>query len=387
MDTLPRRRSHHGARSLTAPGTEPRLRRLVLVGAGRANLHLLRALTRPLVRGLELVLVTPDRVQYDPSMTSGLLRGAYLEDEARIDVAALAERAGARVVYAQADRFAPDAHVVHAGTERIAFDLCVIDEVGPSIDADRPGVAEHAIAVRPASGLVDARRALEARLVRGTQPLRCTVVGGGSTGVECAFALQRMLRARESGGVVTIVDGAPAILGDLAPCREQARRALEREGVCFALGAPVVAVRGDSVMLAYGGALPSDLVVWATGGAAPRLIVASGLPHDDRGRLLVDEGLRARTGAPIWAAGDCAATGGETRASRHEGDLLERELRAHLGSARRRVVAPRARPLCLLDTGDGRAILRWGRVTTRSRLAWWLKRRLDRRFVARLGEA
>ena len=205
--------------------------------------------------------------------------------------------------------------------------------------------------------------------------------------MECAFALQRMLRARASGGVVTIVDGAPAILGDLAPCRELARRALEREGVCFALGATVVAVRSDSVLLAYGGALPSDLVVWATGGVAPRLIVASGLPHDDRGRLLVDEGLRARTGAPIWAAGDCAAAGDETREDpRHEGELLERELRTHLGSGRRRVASPRARPLCLLDTGDGRAILRWGRVTARSRLAWWLKRRLDRRFVARLGE-
>ena len=42
--------------------------------------------------------------------------------------------------------------MVHAGTERIAFDLCVIDEIGPSADADLPGVGEHAIALRPAHG-------------------------------------------------------------------------------------------------------------------------------------------------------------------------------------------------------------------------------------------
>ena len=44
------RRGRSGAGTLTASGAEPRLRRLVLVGAGRAHLHLLRALSRPIVR-------------------------------------------------------------------------------------------------------------------------------------------------------------------------------------------------------------------------------------------------------------------------------------------------------------------------------------------------
>ena len=83
-----RARGRSRAGTLTGSGAEPRLRRLVLVGAGRAHLHLLHALSRPVVRGLELVLVTTDRVQYDPAMTSGILRGAYDESETRIDVAA-----------------------------------------------------------------------------------------------------------------------------------------------------------------------------------------------------------------------------------------------------------------------------------------------------------
>ena len=359
----------------------------MLVGAGRAHLHLLRALARPLVRGLEIVLVTTDRVQYDPAMTSGLLRGAYTEAEARIDVAALAERAGARIVEARADRFATDGQVVLAGSERIAFDLCSIDEIGPPLDSHLPGVVEHAIPVRPASILPEARAAIDARVAEGEQQLRCTVVGGGSVGVECAFALQRLLRRRHRGGVVTIVDAAPHLLGDLAPCRELAHRALERAGVCFALGARVVEVRADRVRLASGGELLGDLVLWTTGGAPPRLIVESGLPHDAHGRLLVDEHLRAISGAPIWAAGDCASIGGGAGDPRHQGELLERELRRHLNASRPRLRTPRTRPLCLIDTGDGQAILRWGSVTARSKFVWWLKRRLDRRFVEVLGRA
>jgi NADH dehydrogenase FAD-containing subunit len=212
-------------------------------------------------------------------------------------------------------------------------------------------------------------------------------VDAGSTGVECAFALQRLLRRRAGRGVVTIVDAAPYVLWDLAPCRESAHQALERIGVCFALGARAVAVRADGVQLASGASLPSDLVIWATGGMPPRLIAESGLEHDASGRLLVDSRLRARSGAPIWAAGDCAAVeGAEHVDPRRYGELLEHEIRRHVGAPRRRLATPRVRPPCLLDTGDGRAILRWGPVAARSRLAGWLKRRLDRRAVARLGE-
>jgi NADH dehydrogenase FAD-containing subunit len=375
-----------GARPLTSSGMDPRLRRLVLIGAGSAHLHLLRALSRPLVRGLELVLVTTDRVQYDAAMTSGILRGAYDESEARIDVAALAERAGARIVDAGADRFEPHSHVVHAGSERIAFDLCSIDEVGAPLGSELPGVVEHAIPLRPASILPEVRGIIETRLADGPDPIRCTVVGGGSVGVETAFTLQRLLRARRGRGVVTIVDAAPHVLDDLAPCRERVHRALERLGICFVLGTRAEGVRPEGVVLASGAVLPGELVVWATGGAPTRLIAESGLPHDAHGRLLVDARLRVRSGAPIWAAGDCASVEKSSAIDpRRHGEILEREIRAHLGASRRRVATPRVHPPCLLDTADGRAILRWGPITAHARFAGWLKRRLDRRSVARLA--
>jgi len=365
--------------------SEGHLRRLVLIGAGRANLDLLRALSRSLVRGLDIVLVTPDSEVFDPSMTSGLLRGAYDPADARIDVAAVAARAGARVVRASADRLLPEARVVEAGGERLAFDLCVIDEIGAPTGAELPGVVAHAIPLRPTSILGEVRRIVEERLTEGAGPIACTVVGGGAIGVECAFYLQRMLRNRPAGGVVTIVDAAPDILADAEPCRTVARHALERAGVCFALGAAVVEVRADLVMLASGASLATDLTIWATGGAPTPLISASGLPHDASGRLLVDEQLRARDGSPIWAAGDCAATEGSAD-PQTERALLERAIRRQPGASAPRGARRGSPGLCMLDTGDGRAILRWRALTMRSPLASWIKRRLDHRFVARMRE-
>jgi selenide, water dikinase len=346
----------------------------------------LRAFAKPLVRGAEVVLVSEERASYNPAMAGGLLRGAYSLDDARVDLAALTDRAGARFVAATVSRIDLAERVVVAGSERIPFDACSFDVMGWPEGAELPGVIEHTLPLRPLAALPDVRAAIATRLAESRARLDCVVVGGGTTGVEAAFALERLLRDSASGGVVTIVDGAESILADGSPCRDAARRALERAGVCFALGSRVVSVAPDQVLLGSGAALHADLVLWATAGAPPRAIAECGLPHDPRGRLLVDSALRAQDGSPVWAAGDCAASESDApRAKLHQESQLERSLRAAIeGSEARTSRAGRDEP-CLIDTGDGRALVEWGALHARARWGWWLKQRRDRRFVAELA--
>jgi selenide,water dikinase len=275
---------------------------------------------------------------------------------------------------------------VIAGSERIPFDVCSLDLVGWPEGADLPGVIDHALPLRPVSALPDVRAAVESRLAEARGRLDCVVVGGGTTGVEAAFTMLQLLRHSAAGGVVTIVDGADSILADGAPCRDSARRALERAGVCFALGARATVVERDRVLLASGAALRADVVLWATAGAAARVIADSGLLHDTRGRLLVDRTLRARDAAPLWAAGDCAATEDPNPGtSRSQGVVLDRSLRAALEGSAPTMPAHGATEPCLLDTGDGRALVEWGSLRARARWGWWLRQRRDRGFVAGLA--
>jgi NADH dehydrogenase FAD-containing subunit len=185
---------------------------------------------------------------------------------------------------------------------------------------------------------------------------------------------------------VTIVDEAATILEDAESCRDVAWQVLERLGVCFALGSRAVELHADRVVLGNGGSLSASLVLWATSARAPESIVTSGLRHDRRGRLLVDDTLRAIDGSPVWAAGSCASrasgSAGEAEFSSADGRVLERSLRAALDAPSSTAVRHARRKLCLLDTADGRAVIGWGRVRGRSLVAGWLKRHLDRRFVA-----
>jgi selenide,water dikinase len=220
--------------------------------------------------------------------------------------------------------------------------------------------------------------------------VRVVVVGAGAGGVEVALAVDRRIRAAGARPEVALVEAAPEILPDYAaPVRRRAAGILGRRGLSVTTSRAVDRVERDSVQLADGARLPSDLVVWLAGAAGPRLLARSALPLDARGFLLVDPTLRSTDGSPVWAAGDCAALAEHPETPKagvyavRQGPVLARNLRAAIGVGTPTTYLPQKTFLSLLNTADGKALLRWHRVVSHSRFAWWLKDRIDRRFVRR----
>jgi selenide,water dikinase len=369
-------------------------RRLVLVGGGHAHLHLLREWARRPMPDVELVLVSPSAQQWYSGMVPGYLEGRYEADDLRIDLAALARCAGARLVVTAAERVSATERVVVAGGERIPFDLCSLDVGAGMAGAEIPGMREHAVALRPMGRAVELRQRVDGLLAREGAPPTVAIVGGGSAGVEVAFALEARIARSVRGGRVMLVDGAREVLpGESPRLRRRATALLRERGIGLVLGAPVTRVGPDMLDLSSGATLPADLIVWATGEGPPSLVAASDLPHDDEGFLLVDRKLRAVGELPVWGAGDCIAIAKRPRLPRsgvqavRQGPVLLHNLRAALGSGRARRFHPRKVSLALLGTSDGRALLRRGRFQWYGRSAWWLKERIDRRFVTRFAAA
>jgi NADH dehydrogenase len=143
-----------------------------------------------------------------------------------------------------------------------------------------------------------------------------TVVGGGATGVEIAgtlaelrnIALSAVLPEVDPARVhISLVELGPDLITPFQPAlRDYAKQQLARRGVDVRLGTTIREVGPDSVVLADGQSLPSEITVWAAGVAAPAAIEDWGLPQGKGGRILVQPDLRVKGQERIFAIGDIA---------------------------------------------------------------------------------
>jgi selenide,water dikinase len=366
---------------------------LVLVGGGHAHVQVIRDwMMRPL-RDVRLSVVLDRAEALYSGMVPGFVAGDYGAEELEIDVVPLARRARARVVLAAATRVDPDARRIELeGRPGLAYDVASLD-VGSAVRGlDLPGVRDHALATRPIRSFVDR---LDERLARASPaqagPLRVAVVGGGAAGLELAFTLRARLAAAGCEAQLSVLaDTARLLPGHAAAVAERARREAERRGLRVLCDAPVERVEKDCLHVAgEREPLACDLAVWATGAAPPALLEASHLPLDAAGFVRVRDTFQVVGHDELFAVGDCASLEAHPWVPKagvyavRAGPVLAANLRARLGSGPLRRYRPQRDFLALLNLGGGEALgIKWGRVAT-GRAVFWLKDRIDRRFVRR----
>jgi selenide,water dikinase len=374
--------------------------RLLLVGAGHAHLEILRRqILAPLP--VELTLVSPGPLHHYSGMVPGYLQGTYREEEIAFHLPELVERAGGRFLQARAVGIEPGRQLVRLqeapdGEPEIAYDLVSFAVGSNTAGVDAPEVAQHAQRIKPIGKAAELRRRLrELALPEGDGgEVPIVVVGGGAAGIEVALAAAAVLAEGRARHRITIVEAGHDILaGYSGRFRRTARRLLDRRGLAVCTGRRVTAVHAAAAELEDGELLPARLTVWLTGAVAWPLFHGSGLPLDERGFLLVDDALRSTGDPRVFAAGDCGTLArhpGTPKAGVYavrEAPVLWQSLRAAvLGGREPARYEPQESFLSLLNTGDGRALLRWKGVVSHSRWAWRLKDRIDRRFMARYQE-
>jgi selenide,water dikinase len=359
--------------------------RLLLVGAGHAHLEVLRRLELHPPAGMEATLISvADRHHYS-GMVPGFLQGQYEEKEITFDLPRLAARAGARFVQARATAIDPRMREVHLeGGGVLGYDLVSFNVGSRSPGDEEEDVRRHAALVKPISRAVELRRRLTELAGEVGGERRAVVVGGGAAGVEVACAIATVL----GRGRVTILEGSDAILSEYSKrFRLRAETVLAGRGIEIRTGARVEKVEPDAVELQGGSSLMSGLTVWLTGAAAWPLFAPSGLPVDGKGFLLVDDSLRSIADPRVFGAGDCVTLARHPETPKagvyavREAPILWESLLAGLAGGKPPRYEPQAGFLSLLNTGDGKALLRYKGLVAHSRWAWRLKDRIDRGFM------
>ncbi|GAB2485466.1 NAD(P)/FAD-dependent oxidoreductase [Nocardiopsis aegyptia] len=215
------------------------------------------------------------------------------------------EGTGIDLVVAQVEDVDPDARSVTVrgdrGPRTLGYDSLVL-ALGSSARAGGvPGADDHALAIAD----LDGARAVADRIATD-RPERVVVVGGGLTGIEAATEIAES----HPGIAVELVTGGEVVPSVGARGRAHARRVLHRLGVVLREHARVEEVDARGLVLADGGRVPADLVVWNAGFGASGVAAAIGLAVDDDGRAVVDGSQRSLSHPDVLVVGDAAHTRG-----------------------------------------------------------------------------
>ena len=368
---------------------------LLLVGGGHAMLPSIQAASAWTARGIGVTLVNDHPYLYYSGMVPEYIGGVYRTEEVRIDLTALARKAGVRFIQARAVGLDSTARALTLdnGT-RLRYDLAALD-----VGARNPGQPGGAIPTKPLYHM-DTLAAVLGGL-SASPGARLIIVGGGAAGVEVALNLSARYDRRTLQ--ITLVERAPHLLPRFPPTLQRyVTEHLVRRGVSVSTATQTSYADAYAVYLRDGRALSADAVLWATGATGSSLFDATRLPCDTRGFLRVRSTLQSLGDARLFAAGDCAVIEGLEDLPRigvhavKQGPVLRANLESALarlqqghGLATARFLRFRPYPLAplILSTGLPKGLWVAGRVWRAGKSLLRMKHGLDRRWIRRYHPA
>ncbi len=241
--------------------------------------------------------------------------------------------------------------------------------------------------MRPLGALIRNVEALDRQLQQTPRPFHFVVVGGGASGCELALAICKRL-AKHNGFQLTLLQGHPQLLPEF-PSR--VARSFEgvfaQQGISYRVNARVIGGRAGKLTLESGEQIAADAVLWATQASPPALLRECGLAVDSGGFLRVKDTLQSISDSAVFGTGDCVAFETYPDLPRNgvhavrEGAVLFSNLARFLREQPLRPFRPQRYCLCLLNTADGQAVLRYGPFSWKSRSARRFKDRIDRAWI------
>lgn len=219
--------------------------------------------------------------------------------------------------------------------------------------------------------------------------LTVIMIGGGLVGIELlgelsAFAddvLRFYPRLRRDEVRFLLFEAGARILPEIdEELAVVAADVLQRRGAEIRVSTPVRSIETSGIRVANE-TIDAGTIVLAAGTVPSVLATAIPVAHDQRGRMAVDETMRSRSHANVWALGDCAAIPGpDGRPYPALAQHTVREAR-HLARNIQAAIEERAptpflfQPLgTMASLGHTRAVARVFGVRVTGFLAWWIRR-------------
>lgn len=388
----------------------PILADLVFLGGGHANIAAIKSFGMRPIPGLRLTIVTSDiRTTYS-GMLPGYIEGVWQDEDIHIDLAHLAQFAGARLIVAHCKGIDADKKTL-LFDERppLHFDLLSINIGGqPNLKAIE-GAENHMIPVKP---ITKFQTSFEALLKAGL-PKKIAVIGGGAAGSELALAINKRWHNHGITPDITLYSRSKRLLPQMSSrAAHLMLTALYDAGIKLQLGRSVWKI--EKTVLYFGPKIDKvekvkrtsktydtqqktgtirvhenyDACFLVSAVCPPSWLSSSTLSLDNSGFISVHPTLQSTSHPHIFAAGDVATIIGSLRPKAgvfavRAGRILAKNLRKQLFGWRLTKWKAQKRYIAIIGTSDGNAIASWGPIGFKAGIFLRLKQWIDIRFMAK----
>ena len=356
---------------------------LVLLGAGRAHVHVLRSLAQQRTGDVRITLIAPHPNYFDTALLPGFVAGDYTLEQFCVPLGELIESTGADYLAGHAVALDPvNRRLQLSSGHTIGYDVLSINqEPTPDraeIEATLPGARENALLLHPLEVFTQLwPQVLELAQERA---IHVVLLGPGLLGTELALAAAHALQAPH-GSRVTLLTGGQPLLAGINPAlarrlaaRLQAAQITVLEQACSGFSRGQVHLAGpDGIARTQ---LACDAPIIAPRTPTLRWLAHSGMLLDNHGHVVVNPRLQVESHRQVFIADD--------EHSENLGPTLDNNLRCALGGGNFKSAPTPRTPLRVACAGSQHAVAAWGPLSWEGREVWAWRDRRDRRSLATL---
>ncbi|WP_264191411.1 FAD-dependent oxidoreductase [Metabacillus litoralis] len=344
---------------------------ILLVGGGHAHLTILRSLLSEKVSH-KITLISASTYQYYSGMFSGFTEGVYHEEEIRINIQQLCQRASIEFIEDTIVTIDPIKRTV-IGESATTYTFDII-----SFDIGSNGKAFNGNRIKPNYLFTE-----EISMFRSSEAP--TIIGGGAAGVELALSTLAWRKAHTMKGDVTLVSSSPLLstYGDKAS--KKIKNIALQKGLKIHENERVENVRATTIVTKNGREIPYTQILSLTGPTGHKLF--QHLSPTDNGFLQVTDDLNHRKYPFIFGAGDCITLESNPTLPKNgvyavrQGPILWENIKNYLSAEILSTFKPQRKYLSILSTGNKQALLTYGDIILHGKLPWRLKHFIDKKFI------
>jgi NADH:ubiquinone reductase (H+-translocating) len=357
---------------------------IVIVGGGFAGIKAALELAKQKNITVTLVADKPDFIYY-PTLYHTATGGS--DEQSAIPLEDIFANSKARIIIGTAESVDKDQKFITlASRKKISYDQLVLALGVVSNYFNIPGLEENSYGIKSIEDAERLKRHLHGHLLSENQPDKhYIVVGGGPTGIELAGALSWYMRdimKRHSikGRVphIDLVEAMPSLMPRLPKqVGKSIAKRLRKLGIKVYLNSKVEGASADDLTV-NGKPLRSHTIIWTAGVANNPFFAKNDFALSPRGKVLVDEFLRAEGSKDIFVLGDNAETpfSGMAQTALYDAEFIAHNVRFVQENRPKLAYRPKE-PIYVTPVGPRWASVEWGRWYFDGKLGWLLRNSAD----------